>query len=205
MPTLDPHRYNPLVVEATATSRVLLPLGSKAVVFYTTSATHELRVRAHGSDSIFTVLTDAKHAHGFIYNGVAHIYVATLAGTVKLVRYRFFGDPAPTVQDVEVGYRTIYLHAITQYDWFFLTFSDGGKLFLMAAKDPAFLQQPRRFRLYTNSLDPAHYVENPVLGIHPDDFRLKPAKTRMTVGVERLTLATGLREVGYFVFEIELD
>lgn len=205
MPILDPHRYNSLVVEAAATSRVLLPLGSKAVVFYTTAATHELRVRAYDTQQVYTLLQDAKHAHGFVYNGLAHVYVVTTQGTVKLVTYRYFGDPTPVVKDVEVGYRAIYIHAVTQYDWFFLTFSDGGKLFLMAAQDPEFLQQPRRFRLYSNSLDPAHYVEKPVLGIHPDDFRMKPAKTRATVGVERLTIETGEREVGYFVFELELD
>ena len=205
MSTLDPQRYNSLVAEASATSRVLLDLRGRAVVFYVTTATHELRVRSYGSEQVFTLLQDVAQAHGFTYAGKAYIYSVTTSGAVKMVTYQFFGDTAPVVKDIAVGYRAIYLHAACQRDQFFLAFSDGGRLYLLTAKDPAFLQEPRRYRLYSNSLDPLHYVEKPVLGIHPEDFRAKPAKSRMTVGVERLTLATGEREIGYFIFELELD
>lgn len=145
---MHPHRYNPTGGGGYRHQPGAAAPGLQGRVFYTTSATHELRVRAHGSDSIFTVLTDAKHAHGFIYNGVAHTRRRHLGGHRQAGPLPALRGPRPNRAGRGGGYRTIYLHAITQYDWFFLTFSDGGKLFLMAAKDPAFLQQPRRFRLY---------------------------------------------------------
>jgi hypothetical protein len=206
MPTgLDPHKYTPLVTEAQAASRVLLRMGSRAVVFYVTAATHELRVRAYESEQVITLLQDVRSAHGFVNdNGFAYIYALMTSGDVQLVIYRYFGDPATEVKPIGIGNKAIYLHAVHQNGWFFLVSHDGGRIYLLMSTDPEFLVAPIRQRLYSNSLDPAYYVDKPVLGIHPDDVKAYPIKSRLTIGIERLHIATGVKEVGFFVTEAAL-
>lgn len=206
MPTnLDPHRYTSLVTEAQAASRVLLRMGTQAVVFYVTAATNELRVRAYNSDQVTTLLQDVRSAHGFIHdNGYAYIYALMLTGDVKLVIYKSFGDPTPDVKAVGIGNKAIYLHATHQNGWFFLLSHDGGRIYLLMSTDPEFLVAPVRQRLYSNSLDPAYYVDKPTLGLHPDDVKTYPLKSRLTIGVERLHIQSGVREIGFFVTEAAL-
>lgn len=202
---IDPHRYTPLVVEAQATSRVLLRQGGKAVVFYTTAATHELRVRAHEFQRVYTLMQDVRFAHGFVLDDVAHIYVVTLQGDIKLVTYRFFGDPTPVVYEINHGNKAHTLHAIHQHGWFFLTASDGGQIYIIQARDAKFSLGVQRTVLYSNALDPMFYVDKPVVGLHPDDYKPGPLVSRLTVGVERMRISTGAREVGYFIHETTLD
>lgn len=203
--SIDTTHYASLVTEAQASSRVLLDLKGQSVLFYTTTTTHELRARAYESDRIYTLMQGVKFAHGFVADGVACIYAVLVTGEVKLVSYRYFGDPAPLVTDLVLGGHVSYLHASSQHGWNFLTTSDGGRIYLLAAKDPAFSQKATRVLLYANSRDPLVYVDYPVAGVHPDDYHPGPRSSRITIGVQRTTLATGIQEVGYFLHEMVLD
>lgn len=202
---IDPTRYTPLVTEAQASSRVLLRLGDRAVLFYTTSSTYELRARAHESDRVYVLLQGVKFAHGLVLGGCAYIYAVLTTGEVRMIRYRYFGDPAPEVTPLITGGRTVFLHAASHYGWSFLTTSDGGRIHLLAAKDPAFTTSSTRTLLYSNTRDPLVYVDKPVAGIHPEDYHPAPRPSRITVGVQRTTLATGVQDVGYFLHEMVLD
>jgi hypothetical protein len=202
---LNPHSYNPVVDEAGASSHCSVRLGDYYVVFYTTQGTNELRVRAHGSQQVFTLATDMKYVHGFVLNDVAHMYAVSTNGEVTLFRYKHFGDPAPRVDPVTLGNAAAFVHVRYQDGWYLLTSDDGGTLFLLIASDPRFLISTRRVRLYANALTPGFYVNKPTLGIHPEDYHPAPAMTRITVGVEQLELATGNREVGFFVTETTLE
>lgn len=204
MPALDPNRYIPLVVEATAGFKILLRLGDEHVVFYVASAVNELRARAYGSSQVFTLANGVRHVHGFEWQGVAYIYMVMVTGEVQLLRYRYFGDPTGDIVPIATGRKIIYLHTVAQAGKFFMATDDGGKLYLLMASDPEFLQGTKTLRLYSNSLDPAYYVSTPTVGLHPDDQHTYPIPSRVTVGIERLTRSSGLKEVGFFVVEVTL-
>ena len=193
--------YVPLASEAYASSKVLLELGQDHVLFYVAATTRELRVRAYGSNRTHVLMQGVAHCHGYAHDGMAYIYVALNAGGIRLLTYRYFGELSPASVAVAMGYNAVYLHAIRQGDRHLMIIDTGGKLMLLSAEDAAYLTRFQIQQVYSNLRDTVYRMSKPVIEIHPDNFKVRPTPSQVTIAVERLTLATQARDVGFFVVE----
>ena len=200
----DFDRYLPMVTEASAKAKVLLPLAGDHVVFYVTAATKELRVRAYGSKQVFTLMQGVEHCHGFVQDDVAFVYVATSAGSICLLPYRYFGEQLSTPQAIIMGYNAQYLHVITQGGKYLMVVDAGGRFHLLSSDDLTFASRFQSQQIYSNLRDVVYRVSNPTLGIHPQDIMARPIPSRVTIAFERETLTSGTRAVGFMVTEVVL-
>lgn len=196
--------YIPLVPETNAKAKVFLQLDSDHVVFYVSATTKELRVRAYGSNQIFTLMQGVEHVHGFVEDGVAHVYVALVSGTIQMFTYRYFGEQARNVTGILPGYSASYLHVVNQGHRYLMATEGGERFRLFGAKDPTFASGLSVQQIYSNLRDPLYRVSKPVIAIHPFDWRVAPEPSRVTVSVERTTRISGTKSVGFFVTEVVL-
>lgn len=196
--------YVPLVAETSARSKVLLELGGSHVIFYVSATTNELRARAYGTNQTYVLLQGVLHCHGVVSEDVAYIYAAMATGTIRLMTFRHFGEHDPYATAIALGYNAVYLHVIRQDGHYLMALDNGAKLMMLTADDPAFLTNFQSFQIYSNTRDPIYRMSKPVLGIHPEDYAAKPLPTKVTVGVERLTKASGVVETGFLVVDVVL-
>lgn len=196
--------YIPLVPETNAKAKVFLQLDSDHVVFYVTAATKELRVRAYGSNQTLTLLQGVEHVHGFVEDGLAHVYVAMTSGAIQMFTYRYFGEQARNILGILPGYSAAYVHVVAQEKRYLMATEGGERFRLFGAKDPTFASGLSVQQIYSNLRDPIYRVAKPVIGIHPFDWKVAPEPTRVTVSVERTTRISGTKSVGFFVTEVVL-
>lgn len=196
--------YVPLVPETNAKAKVFLQLDSDHVVFYVSAATKELRVRAYGSNQIYTLLQGVDHVHGFVEDGLAHVYVALVSGAIQMFTYRYFGEQARNVQSLLPGYSASYLHVVAQEHRYLMATEGGERFRLFGAKDPTFASGLSVQQIYSNLRDPLYRMAKPVIGIHPYDWKTSPDPSRVTIAMERTTRISGTKSVGFFVTEVVL-
>lgn len=196
--------YISLVAEASTRAKVLLSLDRDHVVFYVTGATKELRVRAYGSQQIYTLMQGVEHCHGFSKDGVAYVYVALSSGGLRLLTYRYFGELAFNTESIAMGYSASYLHVVNQGDKYLMVIDSGGKFHLLSSDDCTFTTHFQAQQIYSNLRDPLYSVAKPTIGIHPQDIQMRPTPSRVTIAFERTTIMSGSKFVGFLATEVVL-
>ena len=192
--------YIPLVSESNASSKVLLELEKDHVVFYVAEPTKELRVKSYGSDAVQVLMQGVRHCHGFSEGGVAYLYIALVSGEIRLLIYRHVGELDLSVTSIAMGYSANYLHIIKRGGSYLMAIDTGAKLLLITSSDPYFTNMQVQ-QVYMNSRDRVYQMAKPVLEVHPDNLHPSPASSLVTIAVERVTLATKAKDVGFLVLE----